>query len=305
MLKSTFAHVPGVGLRTERRLWDSGVLDWDAFVRPCPIRLSRSRIGFLKKYLKESRTHLGNNNPNYFANLLPSSLHWRLFPEFRNSTVYLDIETTGLDRLNNDITMIGLYDGESVFSYVKGKNLDEFRQDIERYKVIVTYNGKCFDVPFIQSNMGITLDHMHIDLRYILRSLGFKGGLKGCEVMAGIDRGEFKGLDGYCAVLLWNDYEERGNEKALETLLAYNIQDIVNLETLMVMAYNLKLKDTPFLETNQLLPPQIPEIPFAGDMETIERIKDEARQLSYLDDLSKSHQMDGTVKSSRCKARED
>jgi len=41
----------------------------------------------------------------------------------------------------------------------------------------------------------------------------------------------------------------------------------------MVHAYNLKLKDTPFLETNKLPDPVLPEIPFKGDPETIERIK--------------------------------
>ena len=117
----------------------------------------------------------------------------------------------------------------------------------------------------------------HIDLRYILRSVGLTGGLKGCETQAGIDRGELTGLDGYDAVLLWNDYQRNGNQKALETLLAYNSQDIVNLEILMVLAYNLKLKDTPFVQINQLPDPVLPKIPFKGDPETIERIRIEKR----------------------------
>ncbi len=50
---------------------------------------------------------------------------WRMFPEFRHSTAYLDIETTGLDRMFNDITAIGIYDGRSVIHYVRGQNLDE------------------------------------------------------------------------------------------------------------------------------------------------------------------------------------
>jgi len=120
-------------------------------------------------------------------------------------------------------------------------------------------------------------DHTHIDLRYVLRSVGFSGGLKGCKIQAGIDRGELAGLDGYDAVLLWNDYERTGNQKALETLLAYNSQDIISLEALMVLAYNLKLKDTPFSGTHQLPAPEVPEISFKGDPETIERIKFEKR----------------------------
>jgi hypothetical protein len=95
-------------------------------------------------------------------------------------------------------------------------------------------------------------------------AVGFSGGLKGCETKAGIERGNLIGLDGYDAVLLWYDYQRNGNQKALKTLLAYNSQDIVNLETLMVMAYNLKLKDTPFGGVNELPEPAVPEIPFEG-----------------------------------------
>jgi len=272
MLRNTFLHIPGIGVKTEERLWDAGIQSWDTFVEPYPARLPPNRTESLRRYLDESREQAENDNPNYFAELLPSNLHWRLFPEFRHSTAYLDIETTGLDGMFNDITMIGLYDGTSIFHYVRGQNFEDFKQDIEKYKVIVTYNGKCFDVPFIRNNMGISLDHTQIDLRYVLRSVGFSGGLKGCEIQAGIDRGELTGLDGNDAVLLWNDYERTGNQKALETLLAYNSQDIVNLEALMVLAYNLKLKDTPFIETNELPDPVLPEIPFKGDQETIERI---------------------------------
>jgi hypothetical protein len=116
---------------------------------------------------------------------------------------------------------------------------------------------------------------VHIDLRYLLRNLGYAGGLKGCEKKAGIDRNELDGLDGYSAVLLWNDYQRRRNPKSLETLLAYNIQDVVNLEYLMVLSYNLKLKETPFFQSHQIPSPNQPEIPFKADKGTIARISRE------------------------------
>jgi uncharacterized protein YprB with RNaseH-like and TPR domain len=277
MLRNTFLHIPGIGVKTEERLWEAGILSWDAFVQPYPLRLSPNRIESLQRYVDESRNHLKSQNPDYFTDLLPSNQHWRLFPEFRHSTAYLDIETTGMDGYYNDITIIGLYDGTSIFYYVKDQNLDDFREDIQNYKVIVTYNGKCFDIPFIRASMGLPMAQGQIDLRYILSSLGFTGGLKGCEIKAGLDRGELAGLDGYDAVLLWNDYAKTGNQKALETLLAYDIHDVVNLETLMVMAYNLKLKDTPFSGTKQLPDAVLPEIPFKGDLETIDTIQIEKR----------------------------
>lgn len=277
MLKNTFLHIPGIGAITEERLWEAGILNWNNFVEPYSINLSPNRVASLRRCLDESKRHLQSDNPNYFADLLPSNTQWRLFPEFRHSTAYLDIETTGLDRYYNEITIIGLYDGMSISYYIKDQNLDDFRTDIEKYKVIVTYNGKCFDIPFIRNNMGLPMDQAHIDLRYVLSSLGYTGGLKGCETKAGIDRDELSGLDGYDAVLLWNDYQRNGNQKALETLLAYNGQDIVNLETLMIMAYNMKLKDTPFVGINELPDPIVREVPFKGDLETIERIQMQKR----------------------------
>ena len=79
----------------------------------------------------------------------------------------------------------------------KVQNLERFKDDIYKYDVICTYNGKCFDVPVTESDLGIKLKQVHIDLRYVLKSVGFSGGLKGCERKAGIDREELSGLDGY------------------------------------------------------------------------------------------------------------
>ena len=274
MLKNTFLHIPGIGTITEQRFWNSGIYNWKDFIQNCPIRLSRLKIDTISSYLEESHHHLESGNPNYFSQLLPTTQHWRFFPEFRDSTVYLDIETTGLNRYHDPITTISLYDGKSIFYYVNSQNLDDFLDDIFKYNLIVSYNGKTFDVPFIENYFGIKLDHAHIDLRYVLGSLGYRGGLKSCEIQLGFDRGDLKDIDGFFAVQLWHNYQKTGNPKSLETLLAYNIQDVLTLENLMVISYNLKIKNTPFYK-NQLPEPVLPEIPFEVDMETVERIKSE------------------------------
>ncbi len=178
-----------------------------------------------------------------------------------------------MGRTGDHITTIAMYDGKRVYYYVRGQNLDKFRNDIRGYKVIVTYNGSCFDLPFITRELGIGMDQIHIDLRFLLQSLGYRGGLKGCEQKLGIDRGDLQGLDGYFAVLLWKDFRRNNNEKALETLLAYNILDAIDLETLMVMAYNMKLEGTPFETSNRLPLPTPPKNPFSADMDTVGRIR--------------------------------
>ena len=100
-----------------------------------------------------------------------------------------------------------------------------------------------------------------------------RGGLKGCERQLGMDRGDLSDIDGFFAVLLWEEYQRTGDQKALDTLLAYNIQDTINLENLLVTAYNLKLKDTPFCETHLIADSPQPANPFRADLATVERIK--------------------------------
>ena len=273
MLKNTFMHIPGVGRITERRLWESGVLCWDDFFGNASIRQTSKRKAFMENHLEASQVHFQQNNLQYFFDQLPANQHWRLFPDFRESVAYLDIETTGLQGWQDEITTIALYDGKNIFTYVNGRNLDDFNDDIAKYRAVITYNGKCFDLPFIENYLGISLNPIHVDLRYILAGLGYKGGLKSCERQLGIDRNDLADIDGYFAVLLWNEYKRNHNQKALETLLAYNIQDVVNLEALMVESYNINLRDTPFYGDRQLTCPKQPEISFKANRKVVEKIK--------------------------------
>jgi len=274
MLKNTFCHIPGIGVVTEKRLWADGIESWERALELGSTRMTPRRRETVARCVAESKIHEEGQNPRYFADRLPARLHWRLFPEFRGRVAYVDIETTGLEPWDHSITSIALFDGKRIKTYVQGQNLEDFEHDIEDYKIIVTYNGKCFDIPFIQWYFRTRLDHVQIDLRYVLKSLGYGGGLKGCEVQLGIDRGELVGVDGFFAVLLWEDYTRSGNRKALETLLAYNVEDVVNLETLMVMAYNMKVRETPFAESLRIELPSRPEIPFKPHLATIQRLKD-------------------------------
>jgi hypothetical protein len=271
MLEHTFIHLPGIGVKSELSLWQSGVRSWDLFCDERGCRQSpfeRKRYDKLRTHLETCRQRLSAHDPGFFADALGSRHLWRLFSNFRDCAAYLDIETTGLGGPYDHITTIALYDGLHLFHYVYGDNLDCFARDLQKYKILITYNGTCFDLPFIRNYFGIAVDQIHIDLRYLLRSLGYQGGLKGCERSLGLDRGELDGVDGWFAVMLWREYVKRDNQKALETLLAYNMEDAVNLENLMVQAFNMKVSETPFQELKIPLPGR-PGIPFRPDAELI------------------------------------
>ena len=273
MLQSTFCHIPQISLKSERRLWEAGLHSWQAIRSLSELPIKRVSLDALHRHVEESHIQLRAGNPHYFAEALPTTEMWRMFPEFRSRIAYLDIETTGMTPGWNAITTIALYDGEHIYHYIQGHNLHRFERDIQCFDVLVTYNGKTFDVPFIERSLGFTLEQAQIDLRYVLRSLGLRGGLKSCEKQMGIRRRGLEDVDGYFAVLLWKEYKRRNNEKALETLLCYNIHDVVNLETLLVKAYNQKIKESPFERTHTIELPRPPKIPFAADKETIEQLR--------------------------------
>lgn len=271
MLEQTFCHMPGIGVQTEMELWKAGIGCRQAAAgHP---GLPHRRADFLVEHARESLARLEAGDVAFFAARLPAREHWRLFPHFRDRIAYLDIETTGLGAPGDHITTIALYDGTEIRHYVHGRNLKTFPEDIRACGLLVTYNGKSFDVPFIEAQFGMRLAIPHIDLRYIFASLGYRGGLKSVEHALGFDRGELADIDGSFAVLLWQDYLRHHNQAALDTLLAYNIVDTVNLESLMVLAYNLKVAETPFAGMLRLPEPSPPPIPFAPDGPTVARLR--------------------------------
>lgn len=228
-----------MGYQTERRIWQSGIRTWN----DCLERASRLPLGTKQKEvvvdeISRSLRQLEGRNQRFFRNRLPRRELWRAYPEFRDSIAYLDIETTGLSPRDDKITVIGLYDGRNVHTFVRGLNLEDFLRRIGEYRLLVTYNGAGFDLRFILEEFpGVGMDQIHVDLRFPLRRIGLKGGLKAIERTVGIHRPEkTRGLDGFDAVRLWKEYES-GNEQSLDLLIAYNREDIVNLETLMRIAY--------------------------------------------------------------------
>src|SRR4051812_44796342 len=87
-----------------------------------------------------------------------------------------------------DVTTIALYDGQSLHTYVRGQNLQDFARDIRAYRLLVTYNGKCFDVPVLRQCLGCRLDQAHIDLRHVLAWYGSARWAQGVRAPVGDDQ---------------------------------------------------------------------------------------------------------------------
>jgi len=229
-------HIQGVGLKTERKIWQGGIMTWDDFLNKKHIVFSMKRDDMISEEIERSRRSL--NQIEFFAKRLPNSQQWRLFNEYRSKIVYLDIETALSEFDQNEITVIGTYDGYSVKSFVNGINLNQFETDIAAYDLMVTFNGSSFDIPYIKKTFpGISLPPSHIDLMFLMKRLGYRGGLKKIEKSFDLKRSpEIDGLNGYDAVKLWQAYLN-GHDLALDRLLDYNAADIVNLQPLMEFAF--------------------------------------------------------------------
>lgn len=246
MLKCTFIHIPRVGEVTEYRLWRSGIKTWDDFSCGNGLSLSPGLERHIYTHLSSSQRALSRGDSAFFEQRLPSSELWRMYPEFARSTLFLDIETTGVSHGWNDITVIGTYDGRQTRVFVKGKNLLEFPRYVRGYAVLVTYNGRQFDVPFLRAKFpGLMLPAAHIDLRFVTNRLGLTGGLKGVERRLGLGReGNLGDIDGFMAVKLWQEHR-RGSTTALDTLIRYNLEDVVGLKAIVERVYNMSVQRLP------------------------------------------------------------
>jgi hypothetical protein len=236
VLEHTFVHIPGIGSKTEQGIWSRGLLTWNDFLRYDREVFSEKRDRFIRQELESSKAH--REDLDFFWQRLPPGEKWRVFTAFKHHAVYLDIETSGSFQGGDEITLIGIYDGREVRTFINGSTLDEFESALAPDALLITYSGSGFDLPFIRRWFRhLHLPPAHIDLRYLLHRLGFRGGLKAIEKQLGITRDpDLDGLDGYDAVMLWKAYQW-GDEPSLQRLIRYNTLDIVNLEPLMEFCF--------------------------------------------------------------------
>lgn len=150
---------------------------------------------------------------------------------------YLDIETT----FSGSISVIGIYRPDTGTTQLVGDGVSDVNlyDALAGVATIITFAGSNFDLPVIRKKLFADLrsEFDHRDLLYVCRRRGLRGGLKVVEQRLGIARAS-AGLTGYDAPRLWDRYEVWGEQAALDTLLAYNYDDVVNLAHLEAILDN-------------------------------------------------------------------
>ncbi|WP_022856012.1 ribonuclease H-like domain-containing protein [Thermodesulfobacterium thermophilum] len=146
------------------------------------------------------------------------------------SLLFLDIETEGLSKEKNDITLIGVYTQGKYLPFIKGLNLERSLSLLKVSPIWVTFGGERFDLPFIKKRFPeVSMPVVHLDLYLASKLVGLNGGLKKIEKAIGIAR-ETEGMNGYHAVKLWQRWVEAKDKNALRKLILYNKEDVVNLK---------------------------------------------------------------------------
>ena len=241
MLEYTFRHIfDNGGEVVERELWNAGIRTWSDFLSaklgdlPVPARTEHVR-----HKLEENVNALRDGNSAYFTRRLPREESWRMYADFRHNAAFLDIETTGFSKYRDLVTLVGILDKDGYHSFINGSNLSDLREAVERYDLIVTYNGESFDLPFIEHHMGTMFTSTpHIDLKFTMWKIDQKGGLKAIEQRLGVGRpSELSAIDGRGAVKMWW-WWKNGWKGALETLIRYNAEDVYSLPKLADIGYN-------------------------------------------------------------------
>ncbi len=148
--------------------------------------------------------------------------------------IFVDIETTGLSRYYDYITLVGWSLAGKYGSLIRGEREEKFYADLAKAYAVITFNGSNFDLPFLRKNFAsCPLPPIHLDLRYFSKRFHLSGGQKAIEAKLGFSRPiDVREIEGVLAPVLWFQYL-RGNNQALRNLIRYNCFDIEGMKFIL------------------------------------------------------------------------
>ena len=188
--------------------------------------------------IKQAQAALKDDNSSYFSSKLPAKETWRLYNYFKDQTGYLDIEINSTGK----VILVGIHDGNNNTNFfIRGANLELplLEKELQKYKLLITFNGAAFDLPKLKKQLNLQLTIPHIDLKPVCLKLNLNGGLKEIEHILNLKRPSH--LYG-SPIELWKAFHASGDREYLQLLLDYNREDCENLQRIMDYCYK-KLKE--------------------------------------------------------------
>jgi uncharacterized protein YprB with RNaseH-like and TPR domain/predicted nuclease with RNAse H fold/cytidylate kinase len=235
LLEYTFLHIPRIGGAKELAFWKQGIFTWDDYELKRRKQLDLfediQHDNPVRDAIRQSKSALALSNTDFFAQRLPNNEHFRIVLSFPQETMFLDIESTGLSKYYDNITIIGWSLGEHYDYFIRGRNSSKFIKAVKKAKAVITFNGIIFDIPFILKEFpNLKIPLANVDLRFFARKDNFSGGQKLIEEDIGFERPpELKNIKGETAPLLWYKYR-LGERESLEKLFYYNYLDIEGMK---------------------------------------------------------------------------
>jgi uncharacterized protein YprB with RNaseH-like and TPR domain len=159
--------------------------------------------------------------------------------------VFLDIETTGLS--NTPLFLIGLlyFDGDNLVidqlfarDYSEESNLlHYFSEFAPKFNVLMTFNGKSFDMPFIRDRMIFhrkfaKWTYTHVDVLHHSRKR-WKGAVPDCKLQTLeyhiCQRRRVDDIPGALVPEVYHDFVRNGNPEYLAGVFHHNALDLITL----------------------------------------------------------------------------
>lgn len=176
--------------------------------------------------------------------------------------VFFDIETLGLNPQFYPVILIGMsyedngrYTVEQFFAedITEEENiLREFKSRIDDSDILVTYNGKNFDVPYVNKRMeryGVeySLKQEHLDVICHVRPNKVKLGLESCSLKSVekyLELYREDTIDGAESIKLYNRYVKNREEEIKQKIMLHNFEDVYNLPGVLKIFDSIEFKNT-------------------------------------------------------------
>lgn len=196
----------------------------------------------LKAILNKASSYSEDSEVRMLAGVHPSKI------------LFLDIETCGLSGVPLFLIGVSYFTGED-FSFLQlfARNYYEekpllsfFNRLFSQYDLLVTYNGKSFDLPFIISRGHVNKVRIpetisHLDLLMQVRKY-WKNRLPNCKLQTVerhiFDRSRSGDIPGSQIPQVYSEFVQTGNAKMAQEILKHNVLDIITMIDIVMKLYS-------------------------------------------------------------------